>query len=119
MAIEKSEKEKFIYITYSRQGYKDVELFKSALGAELSNRESTKDIIIDFGLCKYLTSPEIGTLVRLANGLKGSPRIVRVIPCDELYKQISSINLTNLDHLIVYKNRQDFADQLKSGSQAP
>jgi hypothetical protein len=119
MAIEKSEKEKFIYITYSRQGFKDVEQFKSVLGAELLNRESTKDIIIDFGLCKYLTSPEIGTLVRLANALKVSPRIVRVIPCDELYKQISSINLTNLDHLIVYKNRQDFADQLKSGGQAP
>jgi hypothetical protein len=113
MSIEKSEKGKFIYITYARQGYKDVEQFKNVLGAELADRESTKDIIIDFGLCKYLTSPEIGTLVRLANNLKASPRIVRVIPCDELYKQISSINLTNLDHLIVYKNRQDFADQLK------
>jgi hypothetical protein len=55
--------------------------------------------------------------VRLANNLKGSPRIVRVIPGDELYKQISSINLTNLEHLVVYKNRQDFAQQLKGAQQ--
>jgi hypothetical protein len=115
MTIEKSEKEKFVYFTYARQGYKDVELFKSSMSVELSKTDSIKDIIIDFGLCKYLTSPEIGALVRLANALKGSPRIVRVIPCDELYKQISSINLTNLEHLIVYKNRQEFTDQLKSG----
>jgi hypothetical protein len=115
MTIEKSEKEKFVYFTYARQGYKDVELFKSAMSVELAKTDSTKDIIIDFGLCKYLTSPEIGTLVRLANGLKASPRIVRAIPCDELYKQISSINLTNLDHLIVYKNRKEFTDQLTSG----
>ena len=117
MAIERSEKEKFVYFTYARQGYKDVELFKSSMAAELSNRESTKDIIIDFGASRYLTSPEIGTLVRLANNLKGSTRIVRVIPCDDLYRQISSINLTNLDHLIVYKNRQDFADRLKGAQQ--
>jgi hypothetical protein len=117
MTIERSEKDKFVYFTYGRQGYKDVELFKSALAAELANRESTKDIILDFGPTRYLTSPEIGTLVRLANNLKSSPRIVRVIPCDDLYKQISSINLTNLEHLIVYKNRQDFADQLKGSLQ--
>jgi hypothetical protein len=117
MAIEKSEKEKFVYFTYARQGYKDVELFKSSMAAELANRESTKDIIIDFGMTRYLTSPEIGTLVRLANSLKGSPRLVRVIPSDDLFKQISSINLTSLEHLIVYKNRQEFTDQLKSGQQ--
>ena len=117
MSIERSEKDTFVYFTYARQGYKDVELFKSSMTAELSNRESTKDIILDFGPTRYLTSPEIGTLVRLANNLKGSPRIVRVIPGDELYKQISSINLTNLEHLIVYKNRQDFTDQLKGAQQ--
>jgi hypothetical protein len=113
MTLEKSEKEKFVYFTYTRQGYKDVDQFKSAMSAEMSVLGSSKDIIIDFGVCKYLTSPEIGTLVRLANGLKGSPRMVRVIPSDDLYKQIAAINITNLDHLIIYKNRQDFAEQLK------
>jgi hypothetical protein len=113
MTLERSEKEKFVYFIYVRQGYKDVELFKSSLASELANRESTKDIIIDFGVCKYLTSPEIGVVVRLVEGLKGSPRIVRVIPSDELYKQLSSINLTNLGNLVIYKNRQEFADQLK------
>jgi hypothetical protein len=113
MSLERSEKEKYVYFTYTRQSYKDVDQFKSALAAEMSVFKSEKDIIIDFGVCKYLTSPEIGTLVRLANGLKGSLRIVRVIPCDELHRQLSSINLTALEHLIVYKSREEFADQLK------
>jgi hypothetical protein len=113
MSLERSEKEKFVYFAYSRQGVKDVDQFKSAMSAEMGVFESDKDIIIDFGACKYLTSPEIGTLVRLANGLKGSLRIVRVIPSDELHRQLSSINLIALEHLIVYKNREEFADQLK------
>jgi hypothetical protein len=114
MTIEKTEKEKFVYITYARQGIIDVEQFKQTLSSLSSNRESTKDIIIDFGVCKILTSPEIGALVRLSNDLKSSPRIVRVIPSDELYKQFVSVNLTQLDHLTIYKNRQDFTDRLKT-----
>ena len=117
MTIGRSEKEKFVYFTYGREGYKDVELFKNALAAEMCIEGSTKDIIIDFGTCKYLTSPEIGSFVRLANSFKGAPRIVRVIPCDDLYKQLSSINITDLEHLIIYKNRQDFTDQLKGAQQ--
>jgi hypothetical protein len=112
MTIEKSEKEKFVYITYARQGIIDVDQFKQVLASLASDRETTKDIIIDFGACKILTSPEIGSLVRLSTQLKGSPRIVRVIPSDELYKQFASVNLTSLDHLVIYKNRQDFKDRL-------
>ncbi len=114
MTIEKTDKGKFIYITYARQGVKDVDLFKTALLSELSNKDSIKDIIVDFGMCKYLTSPEIGILVRAATSLKGSPRIVRVIPCEGLYKQMLSVNLTKVDHLTIYKDRQDFAQQLKA-----
>jgi hypothetical protein len=112
MTIEKNEKGKFIYITYARQGITDVEQFKQVLAGLTFDREATKDIIIDFGNCKILTSPEIGALVRLSTQLKGSPRIVRVIPSDELYKQFVSVNLTSLDHLTIYKNPQDFKDQL-------
>jgi hypothetical protein len=113
MAIEKTEKENYIYITYSRQGILDVEKFKQLLAGLVSDHEKTKDIIIDFGVCKTLTSPEIGAVVRLANQLKGSPRILRVVPSDELYKQFVSVNLTSLDYLSIYKNRQEFLDQLK------
>ena len=112
MAMEKSEKDHFVYITYSRQGYKDVEQFRTTLSALLSDKASEKDIVIDFGLSKYLTSPEIGAIVRLAQGLAASTRILRIIPSEALYKQLSSLNLTNLEHLTIYKDRQDFADQL-------
>jgi hypothetical protein len=113
MTIEKVDKGNFTYITYTRQGFKDVELFKATLSGLGVDKEATKDIIIDFRAMKYLTSPELGALVRLANQLKGSPRIVRAIPGDDLYKQFSSVNLTIIAGLTIYKNRQDFADQLK------
>lgn len=113
MSIEKAEKDHFIYITYSRQGFKDIEQFRTMLSGIQSDIGSEKDIVIDFGATKYLTSPEIGSIVRLANGLVGSSRILRVIPCEGLYKQLSSLNLTNLDHLTIYKSRQEFIDQLK------
>jgi hypothetical protein len=113
MAIEKTEKEHFVYITYARQGYKDVDQFRTTMSSILSDRASEKDIVIDFGVCRYLTSPEIGSMVRLANALVGTSRFVRVIPSEDLHKQLSSINLTRLDHLAIYKNRQDFAEQLK------
>jgi hypothetical protein len=113
MTIEKSEKDHFVYITYARQGYKDIDQFRVMMSNILSDRASEKDIVIDFGVSKYLTSPEIGAMVRLANGLVGSSRIVRVIPSESLYKQLLSINLTKLEHFTVYKDRQEFAEQLK------
>jgi hypothetical protein len=113
MTMEKSEKDHFIYVTYSRQGFKDVNHFRTAMAVLASDKTSEKDIVIDFGNTKYLTSPEIGSMVRLANGLVGSSRILRVIPCEGLYRQLSSLNLTKLDHFAVYQNRDDFAEQLK------
>ncbi len=113
MTVEKMEKDSFIFVTYARQGFKDVELFKTTLSSIAADKEASKDIIVDFRAAKYLTSPELGALVRLANQLRGTPRIVRVIPSDELYKQFSAINLTQVDRLTIYKNRQDFADQIK------
>jgi hypothetical protein len=113
MTIEKSEKNHFVYVTYFRQGFKDIEQFRTMLSGIQSDTSSEKDIVVDFGVSKYLTSPEIGSIVRLANSLVGSARILRVIPCEGLYKQLSTLNLTKLDHLTIYKNREDFTDQLK------
>jgi hypothetical protein len=113
MAVEKIEKDNFVYVTYDRQGFKDVENFKVSLSNLASDKTATKDIIVDFRAAKYLTSPEIGALVRLANQLRGTQRIVRVIPTDELFKQFSSVNLTTVDRLTIYKNKQDFTDHLK------
>jgi len=113
MAVEKIEKDNFVYVTYDRQGFKDVEHFKASLSNLANDKAATKDIIVDFRTAKYLTSPEIGALVRLANQLHGTQRIVRVIPSDELFKQFSSVNLTAVDRLTIYKNRQDFSDHLK------
>ena len=113
MTIEKTEKDHFIYITYARQGSKDIEQFRTMLSGIQSEKRSEKDIIIDFGARKYLASPEIGSIVRLAQGLVGSSRILRIIPCEGLYEQLSSLYLTNLDNLTIYKNRDDFTDQLK------
>jgi hypothetical protein len=113
MTLEKIEKEHFVYINYSRQGYKDVDLFRATLAAFRSEAGSEKDIVIDFGNSRYLTSPEIGSMIRLAQGLVEKSRILRIIPCEELYRQLSSLNLTHLDHLMIYKNRDEFAEQLK------
>jgi hypothetical protein len=113
MALEKTEHAQFIYITYSRQGYKDVEQFRITLSSLMSDRTSEKDIVIDFGTSKLLTSPEIGSVVRLAQGIAGTSRFLRVIPGEGLYKQLTALNLTHLSHLAIYKTREDFAEQLK------
>jgi len=113
MTIEKSEKDHFVLIKYARQGFKDIEQLRTMLSGIQSDTGSEKDIVIDFGASKYLTSPEIGCIVRLAHGLVGSSRILRVIPSEGLYKQLSSLNLAKLDHLTIYENREDFADHLK------
>jgi hypothetical protein len=115
MAFEKSEKPNFVYITYSRQNVHDTEKLKTELAIISQDKKSTKDVIIDFGTSKYLTSPEIGTIVRFANDVKFSSRIVRIIPSDELYKQFDTVNLTSIEHLTIYRNRQDFTEKLKSG----
>jgi hypothetical protein len=115
MAFEKSEKANFVYITYTRQNSNDTDKLKTELNILSQDKKSTKDIILDFGTSKYLTSPEIGTVVRFANDLKFSSRIVRIIPSNELYKQFDTVNLTSVEHLTIYKNREDFTDKLKSG----
>jgi hypothetical protein len=112
MALEKTEKEKFTLLTYYRKGIEDVEIFKRTLASLAFYKEEKKDIIIDLSLCKMLTSTEIGAMVRLANQLKGSLCILRIISSDELYKQFESIKLTQLEHLCIYKNKEEFKKNL-------
>ncbi len=112
MSIDKMEKEHFVLITYARQGYKDVEQFRIMLSSLISSLGPEKDIVIDFGTTKALTSPEIGAVARLAEGLKETARFVRLVPSDSLHKQFSSLNLSKIEHLTIYKNRQNFADHV-------
>jgi len=38
--------------------------------------------------------------------------ILRIISSDELYKQFESIKLTQLEHLCIYKNKEEFKKNL-------
>lgn len=113
MGIDKKETEHLVYISYSRAGYKDVEDFKRELGNLSSLTFSKKDVVVDCTSCKYMTSTEIGAFIRLVNILSKTERFLRLIPSPELYKTMISINLQNLEHLVIYKDKKAFVDQLK------
>jgi hypothetical protein len=113
MSIDKKETEHLVFISYSRSGYKDIEEFKRELNNLSSSTLSGKDIVVDCSSCKYMTSPEIGALIRLVNNFQKTERFLRIIPSEELYKTLKSINLQNLEHLVIYENKKAFTDHLK------
>jgi hypothetical protein len=113
MSIDKKESEHLVFISYARSGYKDVEDFKRVLGNLSSPIVSGKDVVVDCSSCKYMTSPEIGALVRLANDFQKTKRFLRIIPSEEFHKTLLSINLQYLEHLIIYKSKKAFTDHLK------
>jgi hypothetical protein len=114
MSLEVNEKDRYIFITYARRGFADVEQFKTLLSSLKIRDAKAKDVILDLTACKVLTSPEIGAIVWLSNNLLASPRIVRIVPSEELFKQLSSINIPKLANCCLYKNRKEFEEQLKS-----
>jgi hypothetical protein len=63
-----------------------------------------------------MTSPEIGAIIRLVNNFNKTERYLKIIPSEELYKTFISINLQNLEHLVIYENKEAFVDQLKDNS---
>lgn|GEM_PF-3078182 len=71
---------------------------------------------MDCTSCKYMTSPEIGAIIRLVNNFNKTERYLKIIPSEELYKTFISINLQNLEHLVIYENKEAFVDQLKDNS---
>jgi hypothetical protein len=113
MSLEVNEKERYIFITYARRGFADVEQFKAMLSSIKIRDAQAKDVILDLSSCRVLTSPEIGAIVWLSNTLSASPRIIRIIPSEELFKQLSSINIPKLANCCLYKNRKDFEEQIK------
>jgi anti-anti-sigma regulatory factor len=112
MSLEKKETEHFIYLSYSRSDFKDVEEFKKELGNLAAKTTCTKDVVVDCTLCKYMASAELGALVRFVNDLRGTERFLRVIPSKELHKTMLSINLQKIEHLVIYANKKAFAEQL-------
>jgi len=112
MATERIENGNFVYVNYSRQGNKDIDRFIAILSAIRKEQGSKKDVVIDFGTSKAITWLEIGPIVRLSLSLEASSRFLHIIACEELSFQLSSISITNLDHLTIHKSSQAFTDQL-------
>jgi len=113
MTVEKAENDNSIYIRYSREGNSDIQQFKIIMSCIKKKIRPEMNIVIDFRESRDISSGEIGSIVRLATSLEASSTFLYIIACEELYDQLTSINLTHLDHLSVCKNRQDFTDHLE------
>lgn len=93
----------YVFVSYRREGYEDVKDFEEELRTVAVAR--TVDIVIDLAGFVALSSPEIGVLVRVANLLKGSGKVVRIITSAELEETFTRTNLDKLSTIALFPSR--------------
>jgi hypothetical protein len=111
MPIEMFDKGDFVLISYEPHGLMDFRSFKETLVSLLGSNGTHRDIVIDFGSTEAITSTDIGSIVWLADMVRPSPFNIHIISKDALYSQLSSLSLLQVEHLILYRNRRELADQ--------
>ena len=101
---------KFVYVSYRREGYKDVSEFEAELGPVV--KDGTSDIVIDLTGFAALSSPEIGVIVRTINALKGTHRTLRLISSPEVRDTLDKSNLGRLSNLAIYPDKDTMLTDL-------
>ena len=115
MPISVSEHEHLVYISYHRQEFKDSERLKRTLGNQMSAL-SQKDVVLDVSTCNSLTSPEIGSIVRLLQIFQGTARYLRIVTNPEVHKALEATNVMRLENFVLYKSQKQFVEELKNSA---
>ncbi|MBD3393632.1 MAG: hypothetical protein GF418_15945 [Chitinivibrionales bacterium] len=116
MSVTVSENERFIYVRYHRQEFRDSDQFKRVLSNQASALAG-KDVVVDLSTCNSLTSPEIGAMARLLQAFQGSPRFLRILPNEEVKRALESTNITKMDNLVMYDGQKQFVEEVKRAAE--
>lgn len=114
MALKKIENSHLIYISYIRESFKEFEQFKNILANSGSLSENEKDIVIDLTGTSYISSPEIGAIIRLVKRLQGTRRFLHIIATPSIKKVLDSTNVNRIKNLVIYQGQQEFKQKMKA-----
>ncbi len=114
MALKKLESSRFIYISYCRDNYKELTHFKTLLANSGSLSEGNKDIVIDLSGSDFISSPELGAIIRLLKRLQGSRRCLRIIAGPTVKKLMNTTNVSRIKNMVVYEGQKDFKRRMKA-----
>jgi poly-D-alanine transfer protein DltD len=103
----------FYYISYKRDGYQDLEVLKREFGNITGLSAKAKDVAVDLSASQYITSPEIGALVRLLGAVAKSDRSVMLIVSPSIKKFILTTNLHRAPNLEIYDDLRQFVEVLQ------
>ncbi|MFP4418539.1 MAG: hypothetical protein ACOC41_03635 [Chitinivibrionales bacterium] len=116
MALKKIQTQRFIYISYARESFKELTLFKNTMANIGSLAEEEKDVILDLSGTDCISSPEIGAIAALVKRLYGSNRFVRII-ADEATKHImDTTNIGRIKNVVIYGGLEEFRRKMKASA---
>jgi anti-anti-sigma regulatory factor len=113
MSVKVREYPQFVYVQYKREGYQDLEALKREFGNFSGFSALPRDVAIDFTGSSYITSPELGALVRLMTSLGKLGRSVMLIVPPPVKKFIYTTNLHKTPNLEIYDDFKHFIEVLQ------
>jgi anti-anti-sigma regulatory factor len=113
MSVLTREYPQFFYVKYNREGYQDLEDLKREFGNFTGLSATPKDVAVDLTGSSYITSPEIGALVRLMMSLQKVGCSVMLIAPPAIKKFLYTTNLHKSPNLEIYEDHKQFAEVLQ------